>query len=78
MGVFKYLNIPVFIVSLAIGIFIVYVSTSETRTIYVYPTPENIDLIQYRDKANNCFSMKSEEVTCPANEADISKVPVQT
>jgi len=77
MGVFKYVNIPIFIVSLAIGIFIVYVSTSETRTIYVYPTPENIDLIQYRDKANNCFNMKPEEVKCPANEADISKVPVQ-
>ena len=77
MGVFKYVNIPVFIVSLAIGIFIVYVSTSETRTISVYPTPENIDLIQYRDKANNCFSIQHEEVKCPTNEADISKVPVQ-
>ena len=77
MSIFKFINIPVFIVSLAIGIFIVYVSTSETRTIYVYPTPENIDLIQYRDKANNCFSIQHEEVKCPANEADISKVPVQ-
>jgi hypothetical protein len=43
----------------------------------VYPTPENVQHIQYRDKADNCFSIKENEVSCPGNEKDIQKIPVQ-
>lgn len=73
----KYVNIPVFIVSLAFGLFAVYITTEDTRKIYVYPTPENIELIQYRDKTGNCFKMDPEKVACPKNAKDISKVPPQ-
>ena len=48
------------------------------RKIYVYPTPENADVLQYRDKTGNCFSIKQKEVKCPANANDIAKVPSQT
>ena len=48
----KYISIPIFIMSLAIGIFIVYMTTDETRTIYIYPTPENVELMLYKDKAD--------------------------
>jgi hypothetical protein len=67
----------VFIVSLAIGIFMVYITIPSTRTIYVYPTPENVDILQYRDRTENCFEMKEVEVKCPRNEKDISQIPVQ-
>ena len=39
----KFISIPVFIVSLAIGIFVVYISQPPTQIIYVYPNPENED-----------------------------------
>ena len=74
----KYINIPVFIASLAIGIFLVYVYVPEERTIFVYPTPENTGLVQYRDIAGNCFHFKQEEVECPSDSSKISKIPAQS
>ena len=50
----------------------------DTRKIYVYPTPENIGVLQYKDKADNCFQFKQEEVVCPTNESEIEKIPVQS
>ena len=56
----------------------VYITMPDMRKIYVYPTPENIDILQYRDKTNSCFGFKQKEVSCPSNEGDISKIPVQS
>ena len=78
MNLFKYINIPVFLISLAFGLFAVYITMPDTRKIYVYPTPENVSLLQYKDKTDTCFSFKQTEVTCPTNENDISKVPAQS
>ena len=78
MGLLKYINLPVFVASLAFGIFAVYMTAPDTRTIYVYPTPENAKKLQYRDKANTCFSIQQDEVDCPKNDNEISKVPPQT
>ena len=77
MGIFKYINIPVFIISLAFGIFAVYITMPDTRKIFVYPTPENVQVLQYKDKTNTCFSIKQELVDCPKNESEISKIPPQ-
>jgi hypothetical protein len=78
MNLFKYINIPVFLISLAFGLFAVYITMPDTRKIYVYPTPENVALLQYKDKTDTCFSFKQTDVTCPKNENDISKVPAQS
>ena len=73
----KYINFPIFLLSLAFGIFAVYITLPDTRKIYVYPTPENVALLQYKDKTNTCFSFKQSEVTCPKSESEITKIPVQ-
>lgn len=73
MSLFKYLNIPVFIISLAVGLFFVYVYSDEKRKIMVYPTPDNVNTLQYRDQSGTCYEFKEKEVKCPANEADIAK-----
>jgi hypothetical protein len=73
----KYLNVPIFIASLIIGLIMVYFTMPDMRIIYVYPTPENIGKIQYKDNADNCFNFKQREVPCPKNESDISIIPVQ-
>lgn len=78
MGLFKYVNIKIFLISLAIGLFAVYVTMPDMRKIYVYPTPENVDILQYRDKASNCFNFKQKEVSCPKDESKISKIPAQS
>jgi hypothetical protein len=74
----KYINIPVFLISLAFGIFAVYIFLPDTRKIYVYPTPENIDILLYKDKTGQCFKFDQKEVTCPTNDSEISKIPVQS
>jgi len=78
MGLFNYINFPIFLVSLAFGLFAVYITMPDTRKILVYPTPENVSILQYRDKTNTCFSFKQTEVSCPKNEGDITKIPAQS
>lgn len=78
MGLFKYINFPIFVASLLFGLFAVYITMPDTRKIYVYPTPENVSVLQYRDKTNTCFSFKQNEVSCPTNESEITKIPVQS
>ncbi len=78
MSIFKFIRLDVFILSLAFGLFAVYITMPDTRKIYVYPTPENVGVLQYKDKTDTCFSFKPTEVTCPKNENEISKVPVQS
>jgi hypothetical protein len=78
MNLFKYVRLDIFILSLAFGLFAVYITMPDTRKIYVYPTPENVGVLQYKDKTDTCFTYKQTEVTCPTNESEISKVPMQS
>jgi hypothetical protein len=73
----KYINIPVFLVSFAFGVFAVYVTLPDIKKIMVYPSPDNVDYIQYKDKANNCFRFEEKKVKCPVQEKMISRIPVQ-
>lgn len=77
LNLMKYINVPVLILSLAFGMFAVYMNSEDMRKIYVYPTPENVDLIQYRDKTGTCFNYKQTKVHCPKDSKDISTVPAQ-
>tara|TARA_Y100000389_G_scaffold89980_1_gene86511 strand:+ start:18033 stop:18263 length:231 start_codon:yes stop_codon:yes gene_type:complete len=73
----KYINFPVFLVSLAIGILFVYLFQSELNVIYVYPTPDNQNKILYKDKTDNCFKFNAEEVECPDDKTKIKNIPIQ-
>ena len=73
----KILNIPVFIVSLAIGIFIVYITTGRPDIIHIYPTPDNVKNVQYKDKSGTCFGFTPEEVECPTDSSKIVTYPIQ-
>jgi hypothetical protein len=78
MKLTQYLNIPIFILSFCIGIFAVYIcGNSEKRMITVFPTPDNIEQIQYKDNADTCFKFKQTQVNCPKNLTDISKINIQ-
>lgn len=77
-NILQYINVYVFIMALAFGLFAVYILMPDKRVIFVYPTPETYDNIQYRDKTHACFSVKETKVSCPANVADIAKIPAQS
>ena len=74
---FDYISLPIFFVSLAIGLFFVYILGPDTKAVYIYPSPDNIDKILFKDDADNCFKYTPEEVTCPKDESKISDMPVQ-
>jgi hypothetical protein len=74
----KYISIPIFLISFTIGLFFIYVLGPEIKTIYIYPSPENVDKILFKDKAENCFYFEEQEIKCPKDETLISKIPIQT
>ena len=76
--IFNYISLPVFLVSFAIGIFFIYILGPEMKTIYIYPSPENVNNVLFKDKADNCFYFNQEEVKCPKDESLISAIPIQT
>ncbi len=67
----KFLNIPVFIIALSIGLFLSYAVNPKANIIYVYPNPETEDKILYKDKSDTCYKFVSKEVKCPN---DITKI----
>jgi hypothetical protein len=77
LGISKFINFKIFFFSLVFGLFAVYMTMPDNRKILVYPTPENVSLLQYKDKTDTCFSFKQTEVTCPKNESEIAKIPLQ-
>jgi len=77
MKMFKMIHFPVFIASFMIGVLIVYLYTDNNKKIYVYPTPETVDILQYRDKTGSCFSFQQKEVKCPSDPKEVSHIPMQ-
>ena len=76
--ILNYISIPAFLISFAIGLFFIYVLGPEIKTIFIYPSPENVDKVLFKDKAENCFYFDQLEVKCPDNESWISKIPIQS
>jgi hypothetical protein len=73
-----YISLPIFLISFAIGIFFIYILGPKMKTIYIYPSPENVNKVLFKDKADNCFYFEEEIVECPTDESLISTVPIQT
>lgn len=76
--ILNYISIPIFLASFAIGLFFIYILGPEMKKIYIYPTPENIDKVLFKDKADNCFYFEEEIVDCPKDESLLSEIPIQT
>lgn len=76
MNIFKIINLKVFLISLFLGLLFIYLS-DDKKKIKVFPTPSNINEIEYKDKANNCFEYVMESVECPSNTKEINHVPIQ-
>jgi len=71
----KYINLPIFILSLAAGLLFVCLFDDQTKIIYVYPKPDNIDSIQYKDSTGTCFDVVQQKAKCGA---DVSTIPAQS
>jgi hypothetical protein len=74
---FKFIDIRIFIISLAIGLFYIYIAEDYKKVIIMYPTPDNIKNTQYKDKTGNCFSYNLKEIKCPLDENLIHNIKIQ-
>ena len=75
--ILNYLSLPAFLISFAIGIFFIYILGPDMKDILIYPSPENVDKVLFKDNADNCFFYKQTEVKCPQDKSKISSVPIQ-
>jgi hypothetical protein len=71
------ISFHIFIISFSIGLFFAYILGPEKKTIYIYPSPDTVNTVLFKDKANNCFSFEEEIVECPSNANEISVIPIQ-
>jgi len=67
----KYISLPIFLISFAVGLFFIYVIGPEMKTIYIYPNPDNYNKYLYKDTANQCFEIKPVETSCGILNKDI-------
>lgn len=75
---FKYISLKLFLTSLALGLLYVYLFNPDPTIIYVYPTPDNVGQVEYKDKADNCFQFTAIQTNCSANKkAAIKTIPIQ-
>jgi hypothetical protein len=74
---FKYINLKIFIISLAVGLFYIYITDEYKPIMVIYPTPENIKEYQYKDKTDNCYTYDLNEVECPEDSTKFQTVKVQ-
>ena len=74
-SVLSLINLPVFIVSLIIGLIYVFISNPNQEKIGVYPTPGNAGKVVYADKAGLCYAYEPELVKCPKNGG--KRIPIQ-
>lgn len=72
----KNLNPFVFIVSFAVGLFIVYIFAPAPTVVIKFPSPSNAGKVVYRDKSDNCYVFKAESSECPADKSKIKEQPL--
>jgi hypothetical protein len=73
----KLFSLPIFLIALAVGLLFVYLNEPQGDIIYVYPTPDNVDEIEYKDRAGNCFEFSANKIECLVDKDKIKHIPVQ-
>ena len=71
----KYINVSIFLITFLLGLIYIY-CFDYNRKVEVYPTPHNIDKIEYKDESENCFNYKIKDVKCPSDKNKIKLLPV--
>jgi len=75
IGATKYINVTIFLITFLLGVIYIY-NFDYNRKVEVYPTPNNIDKIEYKDEAENCYAYKIKDVKCPSDKNKIKLLPL--
>jgi len=74
-SILRSINLPILLVSFLIGLVFVYLSTEPREVVLVHPTPDNVGVIEYQDRAGTCFAFESKLVECPKGGGKL--IPIQ-
>ena len=74
---FKFIDKKIFLLSFILGLIFIYYTPADGSLIYVYPTPDNVKKIEYKDKINMCYEYIEELISCPRDKSEIKKIPTQ-
>ena len=75
-SILNIINWKVFLISFLLGLIFIWIN-DDKKKILVYPTLSNIETIEYKDIADNCFEYSIETTECPSKTSDIYTIPVQ-
>lgn len=70
---FNKIHSKYFLISLAFGFFICYLTTPPPIILIQHPNPENTNIVYYKNK-NSCFKYDALEIKCPI---ESSKIKIQ-
>lgn len=72
----KNINLPIFLLSFAIGLFFVYILSPPPNVVLKFPSPYNAGKITYKDKSDTCYTYKADKVACPYDKNLIKPQPL--
>ena len=75
MNIFS-IDIKWFLISLFVGLFLVYTTTPLPKVIIKYPSVDKEEI--FRDDLDNCYKFTKEVVECPKDKNKIHKIPIIT
>lgn len=69
MSIMTYISLPIFFASFIVGLFCIFFWGPETKTVQMYPSPDNYKdfTFTYDDNTNQCFRLFPEKVDCPSD-----------
>jgi len=73
----NHFEIMPFLIGFVVGIVGILIWKPKPRVIIKYPHPTNIEQLTYRDPNGVCYTYKSKEVSCDANEQSLKPYPLQ-
>tara|TARA_B100000925_G_C21812991_1_gene389603 strand:- start:189 stop:461 length:273 start_codon:yes stop_codon:yes gene_type:complete len=76
MFILDNINTKWFLLSFAIGLFLVYCSAPKPEIIIKYPTPDNASHTIFKDDIDNCYKFDVEQVKCPTDKKLINNIPI--
>ena len=62
-------HLGAFLLAFVAGGVLVYYTAPPTDTIVVYPTPGNVQKVEYKDRAGNCYRYNAKKINCPSTGA---------
>ena len=74
-GMRQIIHVTAFVVSFALGVFLVYTLEPTKQQVWVYASPKNASKLQYKTPDQRCFQPKIESSDCTMTAQSVDEPP---